>query len=234
MGTILAPRQLGYVLEEMGRILAPLSSRLCLGGDGYNPSPSSARLCLGGDGYNPSPSSARLCLGEEMSTILAPSSAGLWFENGAEPAVHVTRVFLLDKVDNLVLLKLEFKNVLNCTWRHKMVPSSAGLWFENGAESAVHVTRVFLLDKVDNLVLLKLEFKNVLNCTWRHKMVKAVDDLTPIILSLLPLPIALSVCAAGRPFQSPVVLSHRLGTSFEVQLSPFSTWTMEPWKRALH
>ena len=68
---------------------------------------------------------AAKCIGnhvmEEMGTILAPHQLGYGTRNGDEAAVHAAHLFLQGMVEDLVVLKLDFKYAFNCIQRDKML-----------------------------------------------------------------------------------------------------------------
>ena len=63
----------------------------------------------------------------EMSELLAPRQLGFGVSGGAEAAVHAIRSYLNRLDQNVVLLKLDFKNAFNCIRRDKMLEATRSL-----------------------------------------------------------------------------------------------------------
>ena len=63
----------------------------------------------------------------EMSELLAPGQLGFGVSGGAGAAVHAKRLYLNCLDQNVVLLKLDFKNAFNCIRREKMLEATRSL-----------------------------------------------------------------------------------------------------------
>ena len=58
---------------------------------------------------------------QDMAELLRPKQLGFGISQGAEAAVHATRIFLHNLQPQQLILKLDFRNAFNCLHRDKML-----------------------------------------------------------------------------------------------------------------